>query len=303
MAIVEYATLFSNVLRELYGQNQISVDLYNSNTNLQIVNGKQIKVPKLSVSGYKDHSRATLGFNTGSYTQDYELKTLDHDRDIEFAIDPMDVDETNMIVSIANIQKRFETTQAIPEADCYTFSKIYAEAKRVGSKIKSDALTAKNVLSDFDDNLEAMVNAGVPLDRVILYCTPAYMKLLKNADGINRSLQVTQPNAIDRRVRSLDDIGKIKEVPTARFKTLYNFTSGCVADSSAKQIDYILIDPEAQVSRDKYSYIKVFTPGTDSRTADNYIYQNRKYNGTFGIDELLSEGCIIHAEAETEEGE
>ena len=298
MAIVEYVTLFSNVLRELYGQNQISVDLYNSNTDLQIVNGKQIKVPKLSVSGYKDHSRATLGFNTGSYTQDYELKTLDHDRDIEFAIDPMDVDETNMIVSIANIQKRFETTQAIPEADCYTFSKIYAEAKRVGATIKNDALTAANVLSDFDDNLEAMVNAGVPLDRVILYCTPAYMKLLKNADGISRSLQVTQPNRIDRRVRGLDDIGKIKEVPTARFKTLYDFTNGCVADGSAKQIDYIMIDPEAQVSRDKYSYIKVFTPGTDSRTADKYIYQNRKYNGTFGIDELMAEGCIIHAEAE-----
>lgn len=64
-------------------------------------------------------------------------------------------------------------------------------------------------------------------------------------------------------------------------KSLFDFTNGCVADSSAKQIDYILIDPEAQVSRVKYSYINVYTPGSDSRTADNYIYQNRKVNGTF----------------------
>lgn len=297
MAVLEYATLFSNVLRELYGQELTCYDLFQSNSDIQIVNGKDIKIPKLSVSGYKDHTRGAGGFNSGTYSNGYETKTLDHDRDIEFAIDPMDVDETNLVVSIANIQKRFEKTQAIPELDCYTYSKLYSEAKRVGSIIKTAALTAANVLSDFDDNLEAFSEAGVPLDRVIMYCTPKYNKLLKNADGIQRTLEISSAKSIDRRVRSLDDIAKIKEVPSARLKTLFNFTNGCLADETAKQIDYILVDPEAQVSRNKYSYIKVFTPGTDSRTADNYMYQNRRFNGTFGIDELLKDGVIIHAEA------
>ena len=298
MAALQYADIFSNILIELYGQSQVSVDLYNSNSDIQIVNGKNLKIPKLSVSGYKDHTRGSLGFNTGSYSNEYETKTLDHDRDIEFVIDPVDVDETNLVVTIANIQKRFETTQAIPEADCYTFSKLYSEAKRVGAKIKTTALTTANVLSDFDDNLEAMTDAGVPLDRVILYCTPAYLKLLKNADGIQRTLEVSGAKGIDRRVHSIDDIGMIKEVPSARFKSKYNFTSGCTADVSAVQMDYMLIDPECQVSRNKYSFITVFEPGTDSRTADKYLYQNRKLNGTFAIDELMKEGCIIHAAAE-----
>ena len=298
MAALQYADIFSNILIELYGQSQVSVDLYNSNSDIQIVNGKNLKIPKLSVSGYKDHTRGSLGFNTGSYSNEYETKTLEHDRDIEFVIDPVDVDETNLVVTIANIQKRFETTQAIPEADCYTFSKLYSEAKRVGAKIKTTALTTANVLSDFDDNLEAMTDAGVPLDRVILYCTPAYLKLLKNAEGIQRTLEVSGAKGIDRRVHSIDDIGMIKEVPSARFKSIYNFTSGCTADVSAVQMDYILIDPECQVSRNKYSFITVFEPGTDSRTADNYLYQNRKLNGTFAIDELMKEGCIIHAAAE-----
>lgn len=297
MAVLEYAILFSNVLRELYGQELTCYDLFQSNSDIKIVNGKDIKIPKLSVSGYKDHTRGAGGFNSGTYSNGYETKTLDHDRDIEFAIDPMDIDETNLVVSIANIQKRFEKTQAIPELDCYTYSKLYAEAKRVGSIIKTAALTAANVLSDFDDNLEAFSEAGVPLDRVIMYCTPAYNKLLKNADGIQRTLEISSSKSVDRRVRSLDDISKIKEVPSARLKSLFNFTNGCVADETAKQIDYILVDPEAQVSRNKYSYIKVFTPGTDSRTADNYMYQNRRFNGTFGIDELLKDGIIIHAEA------
>lgn len=137
----------------------------------------------------------------------------------------------------------------------------------------------------------------MPLDRVILYATPSYKKLLKNAEGIQRTLEVSSSSGIDRRVRSLDDINKIVEVPSARMKSLFDFTDGCKVDSTAKQIDYILIDPEAQVSRVKYAYIKMFTPGTDSRTADNYMYQNRKVNGTFGIDELLKSGVIIHAEA------
>ncbi|WP_290850145.1 capsid protein [Eubacterium sp. LMAG:50] len=298
MAALQYADIFSNILIELYGQSQVSVDLYNSNSDIQIVNGKNLKIPKLSVSGYKDHTRGSLGFNIGSYSNEYETKTLDHDRDIEFVIDPVDVDETNLVVTIANIQKRFETTQAIPEADCYTFSKLYSEAKRVGAKVKTTALTTANVLSDFDDNLEAMTDAGVPLDRVILYCTPAYLKLLKNAEGIQRTLEVSGAKGIDRRVHSIDDIGMIKEVPSARFKSKYNFTSGCTADVSAVQMDYMLIDPECQVSRNKYSFITVFEPGTDSRTADNYLYQNRKLNGTFAIDELMKEGCIIHAAAE-----
>ena len=183
----------------------------------------------------------------------------------------MDVDETDLVTSIANIQKRFETTQAIPEADCYTFSKVYSEAVRTGATVKTDAITEANVLADFDENLEAFAEKGVPLDRVILYCTPAYNKVLKNADGIYRTMAVNSPQSIDRRIRSLDDIKQIIEVPSARLKTLYDFTNGCVPASSAKQINYILIDPETQVSRNKYSYIKVFTPGTDSRTADNYV--------------------------------
>lgn len=296
MAVLEYATIFSNVLRELYGQELTCDDLYHSNSDIQIVNGKDIKIPKLSVSGYKDHTRGG-SFNSGTYSNGYETKTLDHDRDIEFAVDPLDVDETNLVVTVSNIQNRFEKTQAIPELDSYTYSKIYAEAKRVNAKIKTTALTSANVLSDFDDNLEAFAEAGVPLDRVILYATPSYKKLLKSAEGIQRTLEVSSSSGIDRRVRSIDDINKIVEVPSARMKSLFDFTDGCKVDSTAKQIDYILIDPEAQVSRVKYAYIKMFTPGTDSRTADNYMYQNRKVNGTFGIDELLKSGVIIHAEA------
>lgn len=291
MAELKYADIFSQHIIDMYEQELKSNALFNSNGDIQIVNGKQIKLPKLSVSGYKDHSRTSMGFNAGTYSNDYEVKVLDHDRDIEFAIDPLDIDETNMVVSIANIQKRFEKTQAIPELDCYTFSKVYTEAVRAGATVKTTEITSANVITDFDEKLIELEDAGVPLDRVIMYVTPAYKALLKEA--FTRSY----PNGdkgMDRRIHSIDDINTIITVPSARLKTAYNFTNGCVADTNAGQINYIMIDPEAQVSRVKYSYINVFTPGHDSRTADKYVYQNRKFNGTFALDPLMKVACKIN---------
>ncbi len=291
---INYAEIYSNQLRELYGQESVSDLLYHSNSDIQLTGGKTIKIPTLSVSGYKDHTRASLGFSAGSYSNDYETKTLDHDRSIEFVVDPMDFDETDTVVSLANIQNRFERTQAIPERDSYTFSKLYSEAVRTGAVIKTTELTVQNILDDFDSNLETLEDKGVPLDRMILFCTAAYKKLLKNAEGIQRTLDIKNGGGIDRRVHSIDDIGTIVTVPSARFKTVYDFTDGCKPGTGAKQINYILIDPECQVSRDKYSYIHMFAPGSDSRTSDNYLYQNRKYNGTFAIDELFVDGCIMN---------
>ena len=137
---INYVTQFSNRLRELYGQALTCDPLYHSNTDIQIIGSKDIKIPTLSVSGYKDHTRASLGFSQGNYANAFETKTLDHDRSIEFPVDPMDVDETDSILSLANIQRRFEEQQAIPELDCYTYSKLYSEAKRLGSTIKTTTL-------------------------------------------------------------------------------------------------------------------------------------------------------------------
>ncbi len=298
MAVLSYVTQFHKRILDMYGYELVSDALYHSNGDIQIVNSREIKLPRLSVSGYKDHDRKTLGYNSGNYSNDFETKTLDHDRDIEFFVDPMDVDETNQIVSIANIQARFEKRQAIPELDCYTFSKLYSEAERVGAVIRTDAVTRANILADFDDNCEAFEDAGVPLSRCILYCTAAYRKELKNAEGLQRVMDVGGGSrAVDRRVHSLDDLGEIRTVPLERFKTAYDFTEGYKADATGKQINYILVDPEAQVSRVKYAYINTYTPGHDSRTADNYLYQNRRFNGTFALDQELKQACIINVAA------
>lgn len=292
MAVYQYAEQFTQFLAQKYEKELCSDALLHSNPQITFLNAQTIKLPRLTLSGYKDHTR-TAGFNAGTISNDWEPKKLAHDRDIEFFVDPMDIDETNLALSVANIQNVFETEQAIPEKDCYNFSKLHTELTNFHGRIDSTTvLTAQNILAVFDDEMSKMDDAGVPVDGRILYVTPAVNKLLKEADGIQRMITVNSSNAVNRNVHSLDDV-TIKMVQSGRMKTKYNFTNGCVAAADADQINFILVHPSCVVARDKYAYISLFTPGTDSRTADGYLYQNRNYWDLFLIERKVA-GCAMH---------
>lgn len=299
MAVYEYADQFERQLAQKYERELVSYELTQSNPGIKFMNAQTIKIPRLTVSGYKDHNRTNMGFNTGTVSNDWEPKKLTHDRDIEFAIDPMDVDETNLVTEIANIQNVFEEEQAIPEKDSYRFSKLLTEATSYTSKgavVDETVLTVSNILEWFDEQMAIMDDKSVPQEGRILYLTSAMQKLLKNADGITRTMSVGAAGVINRQVHGLDDV-KLKPVPSARFKTKYNFTDGCTPAVDAKQINMMLVHPSCVISRDKYAYMKLFTPGTDSRTADKYVYQNRYYTDTFLI-ERKSCGIAINREAQ-----
>lgn len=294
MAVYDYAETFTQLLQQKYEKELCSDALTKSNTGITFINAQTIKLPRLALSGYKDHSR-TPGFNSGTLSNDWEAKKLSHDRDIEFFVDPMDIDETNLTVSVANIQNTFETEQAIPEKDSYRFSKLHAELTTYSGRINTDVIDATNFLEAFDEEMSIMDEAGVPEEGRILYVTPTMRKIIKNAEGIDRMISVSTPTNINRKVHSLDDV-EIKMVPAARMKTKYDFTDGCVATADAKQINFILLHTSAVVCRDKYSYIKLFTPGTDSRTADGYLYQNRCYGDLFLLERKV-DGVAINVQA------
>lgn len=284
---INYAESFEPVLLQKFEAEQRSFGLYNSNPQVTFMNAKTIKVPNLVLTGYKDHTRAGA-FNRGSITNTWTPYVLGHDRDVEYFIDPMDVDETNLTVSIANIQEVFEREHGIPERDAYTFSKLYAQLVANSVTPDTTALTTANVLTKFDDWMSAMDDAGVPEEGRILYCTPATFKLLKEAQGLERVLNLNDASqAVNRKIHSLDDV-QIVKVPSARFKTAYDFTTGFTPATGAKQINMILVHPDAVIGRMKYEYIRVFAPANDPYTADNYVYQNRCYWDIFAVTTRLA---------------
>lgn len=293
---INYAEQFSQFLVQKYEAEMRSYGLTQSNPQVQWLNAKTIKLPVIALSGYKDHTRS-IGFNSGNLANTWEAKELKFDRDIEFFVDAMDVDETNMVASVANIQTVFEREQAIPETDAYRFSKLYADFVAKGGSVNTTTLTTANFLDWFDTAMEGMDDAGVPEEGRILYLTPAVFKIAKNAQGITRYLDVKgmSDGTVNRKVWDLDDV-EIVKVPSARMKTAYDFTDGFKPAKNAGQINAIAVHPDSVVARERYAYIKMFAPGTDSRTGDGYIYQNRKYGDLFVLNQRLA-GIAINADA------
>ena len=291
---INYAEQFSQFLVQKYEAEMRSYGLTQSNPQVQWLDAKTIKLPVISLTGYKDHTRS-IGFNSGNLTNTWEAKTLSFDRDVEFFVDAMDVDETNMVASVANIQSVFETEQAIPETDAYRFSKLFSEFVTKGGTVNTTTLTTANFLDWFDTAMCNMDDAGVPEEGRILYLTPAMYKVAKNAQGLTRFMQVNPNNGVvNRKVWDLDDV-EIVKVPSARMKTAYDFTTGFVPAQNAGQINCIAVHPNSVVARERYSYIKMFAPGSDSRTGDGYIYQNRKYGDLFVLNQRLA-GIAINAD-------
>lgn len=296
--VLKYAETFAPALEQKYAKELASFELFQSNKQVKFIDAQTIKLPSITLSGYKDHTRGSLGFNQGTITNEWEPKKLAHDRSIEFVIDPMDVDETNKTVSIGNVQNTLEEEQTIPEKDSYVFSKLYDEATTYaanGAKISTEALTAENILEQFDSAMEKMDEAGVPGAGRLLYVTPKVNKLLKEAKDIQRVMGVTGEGSVKRSIYDLDDV-KIIVVQSARLKSKFNFTEGCVPAADAKQINFILVHPTAVIARDKYSYINAFEPGEDSRTADNYLLQSRFYMDAFLVKNRAN-GIYINAQA------
>ena len=275
-----YATEFGDILVQKYEAEQKSNALYLSNPGIAWLDYKTLKVPYITTSGYKNHAR-TGAFNSGSLTNDYQTLTLSHDRDVEFFIDTMDADETKRALQVANITNVFESEQAIPERDCYTFSKLYADFVAASGTPDTTVLSTSNILGTFDDLMSAMDDASVPEEGRILYVTPGTAKLLKEAQGLTRMVNVaTDGAAIRRYVHELDDV-EIVTVPSARLKTSYDFTTGAVAANGAGQINLLLVHPNSVVARMRHRYIQLFEPGSDSRAGDGWIYQNRAYWDAF----------------------
>lgn len=287
-----YAIQFEPDIKQKYTRELLSADL--TTQNITFVGANKIRIPFVTVSGYKDHTR-NGGFNRGTVGNEFMEKTLAFDRDIELFVDSMDVDETNQALSAANITNTFLKEQAIPETDCYRFSKLYTEFTALSGIATSDALTGANILDKFDTLMEEMDEDEVPEEGRILYLIPSLYTLIKEAEKITRTLEVTRDATVNRHIRILDEV-KIKRIPSARLKTAYNFADGYAPAVSAKQMNMLLVHPDSVIATDKHAYIKLWPPGSHTQ-GDGFLYQNRKYGDLFVIN-TRTEGIKINLASE-----
>ena len=287
VGVVNYATQYSDALAQKFPFVLNFGALYSTPNNgrYRWVNAKTIEIPSITTTGRVDADRDSIATAQRNYSNAWETKTLVHERKWSTLVHPMDIDESGMVNTIANITQVFNDEHKFPEMDAYTVSKIYtdwlttkdeASQARVADKT---ALTVENVLSVFDALMLKMDNERVPANGRILYCTHEVKTMLKQAQGMQRTFDVQSgQSAIDRTISRIEEV-EVIGVPASLMKTQYNFTTDFVVAPGAAQINMFLVHPLAVITPVKYEFSKLDEPSAGSE--GKYVYYEESHEDVF----------------------
>lgn len=281
---LNYAVDYARELANAYPYLSYFPELWASpnNSKYKPVNGNTVMIPSMETSGARatDRNQIDGKFNR-NFNTDMQPVTMSMDREWDTLVDPMDVKETNQVVTIANITKTFNEFQKIPEMDAYLASKMVGYAQAFGT-VDTTTLTAENILETWDGYLAYMVNQRINRDRLVAYMTPDIYKVLKEAAGITRFIDAgTGVRNIDRNVGKLDGV-LIREVPTDIMQTIFDFTVGWEVGAQSETINMLLVDPMAIITPVVYETSMMSAPTAQSK--GKWLYYERYYYDVFTLN-------------------
>ena len=281
MPNLNYAAQYGRELANAYPYLSHYGDLWNAGESQRFkpLQGKTVYIPSLSTTGARAANRDQItGVFNRNFNNDWQACELSMDREWDTLVDPLDIMETNEVATIANVTKTFNEFQKIPEQDAYMSSKLAGFAGAAGG-IDSTTLTAANILEHWDAALAYMTDQRVNRDRVRAKVIPAVYKLLKEAAGITRFIDVTGGiRNVDRNVGKLDGV-LIEEIPSDLMQSAYDFTNGWTAAVGASQIGMLLYDSMSIAAPIVYDTAMISAPSAQSK--GKYLYYERYYYDVF----------------------
>lgn len=285
---LNYAEVWEPELLEILIQGSLVSPFITS--NVKWLDAKTFHFTQMSVSGYKNHSRAG-GWNAGTYTQTDVPFTLTHDRDVEFLVDKADVDETNATASIQNISRVFEQTQVTPESNALFFSKVATKAAALTgyhSSTAASGYTKANVFGKLKGYLAVgKLRRYKASGSLIMYVTSAIMDLLEQSTEFTRKIEMTQIAegglGIETRVTDIDGVPIMEVIDDECFYDAFNWdptNGGFEPAEGAHKINVLIACGQTCKFVPKISSIYYFEPGAHTK-GDGYLYQNRNLSDVF----------------------
>lgn len=277
MAVLNYAKQYQQGLEQEFPYVLYFGALFATPNNgrYRWVNSNVIEIPTISTTGRVDGDRDNIGQKKRNYNNSWTPLTVSQHRTWSTLVHPRDIQETDQVASIANITRVFNEEQKFPEMNCYLVSKLYADYTAKSKKADETPLTTENVLDVFDKMMTAMDNSRVPRSGRILYVTPDVRTLITNAKAIVKTLDVSKRSeALRRAITSIDEVEIPDSVPSDMMKTVYDFTEGWKVDSTADQINMILVHPLAVITPTNYEFAQLDPPSAGSEGKWEYFEES-----------------------------
>lgn len=277
---IAYAEIFQQILDEQIVQE--SVTGWMDAQGVIYDGGKTVRIPKVSMSGLGDYSRAT-GYAKGAITLTFEQKTMTQDRGAQFILDQMDVNESNFVAEATRMLAEFQRTQVIPEVDAYRLSAL-ATAAPVANVESSYTPSASTILA----KLAAATKIGD--ENAVIYMSPDALEALEVAVGANNisSVNFTQ-GGFDQRVPAFNGRPIIKAdqsrlVTAITTKNISgNDNGGWTKAATASDINFMVVPRYAPIAVDKLDEPKIFEPA-QVQDYSGWLIDYRRYHDLWVAD-------------------
>lgn len=291
MNTMEYAAVFMEELDHQLVEGSTTGWMEENAGQVQYNGGAEVKIPKMQMSGLGDYDRDG-GFAKGAVTVSYETREMTQDRGRTFQLDAMDVDETNFAATAGCVMGEFQRTKVIPEIDAYRYSKIYTLASAAGNT-KNYTPAVTTIFENLVNDITAVRDKAGECAEVVIAMSAKVAGMLDLAKGGTNVLEsgvFLQGNA-ELKVKEIDGCPIIR-VPSARFKTKYDFLDGVTEDETdggfaeatgAKPINWMILVKSAPVAVSKTDVARIFDPMTN-QSANAWKIDYRKYHDLWIMD-------------------
>lgn len=118
MPNINYAAQYGRELANAYPYMSYYGDLWNQgeSSRFRPLRGKTVYIPMMSTTGATAVNRDRIdGVFTRNFGVDWQAEDLKMDREWSTLVDPMDIDESNEVGTIANVTRTFNEFQKIPK--------------------------------------------------------------------------------------------------------------------------------------------------------------------------------------------
>ena len=227
-----------------------------------------------------------FGYQRSNARLEWEEFTLRCDRAAAFNIEKFDNEESGEELVGLGVTE-ISRTAIVPEVDAYCFSTIASYCSTaLGNLVVEDITTTP--LAKLNDCFLYFSNHEVPIKDQIVFCSPAFMKSLRETNEVTKFLGQTDfSKDVSFTITSYEG-RKLVEVSPERFRTDIQLfgNEGYAWKSTSKPINFLAVSKEAVAHVVKYQKVRVI--GDDLNLAgngfDGYTVYARIYHDVFVPD-------------------
>lgn len=273
---INYSKEYSKALADAYPYAlQFGALWKNDNTKKYVINNADsIYIPHIEISGgLEDGDRDTIGSFTRKQSNRWELKQLKNHKTWNTLVHPMDVIQSNDILTIQNATKAYNERIKFPYLDNLLLETVYTDSttQLSNANVKEATLTSQNVLTYFDSLMDTMDDAFVPMTGRKLYVPTAVKTLIDNSKDI---LRTSGNKVIGRTVSRIDEV-EVIGVPT-KAMTLKDGTV----------IQMFLVHPSLILPFINYEFVGIEAPSVHSQ--GKALYFEEFFADVFILEDLAA---------------